>query len=91
MRYPDNTYSFYLALRIFVSGYRSGEGPGEGCLRFWVRLRRAVILISSDRISASKRIGRMALIGALAVSTAAFEGAKEGFYGFWRTAASGWM
>ena len=52
------------------------------CHQFWLRLRRAVILISNDRTSASKNINEMALIRTLTVSTTAFERTKEKFCGF---------
>ena len=41
-----------------------------------------MILISNDRISASKKINGMALIRTLMGSTTAFERTKEKFYGF---------
>ena len=48
-------------------------------------LRHAVILISNDRTSASKKMNRMALIRTLTVSTTAFERTKEKFYGIRQT------
>ena len=53
--------------------------------RFWLRLRHAVILISNDRTSASKKINGMALIRTLTVSTTAFDRMKEKFCGFRQT------
>ena len=55
------------------------------CHQFWLRLCHAVILISNDRTSASKKINGMTLIRTLTVSTTAFERTKEKFYGFRQT------
>ena len=49
------------------------------------RLRHAVVLISNDRTSASKKINGMALIRTLTVSTTAFERTKNKFDGFRQT------
>ena len=65
--------------------HQSAENRGKECHRFWFRLRHTVILISNDRISASKKINRMALIRTLTVSTIAFEEKKEELYGFRQT------
>ena len=62
--------------------------PWEKCHRFWLRLRNAVILISNDRTSTSKKINGMTLIRTLMVSTTAFERAKEKFYGVRQTVVS---
>ena len=59
--------------------------PKEKCHRFWLRLPHAVILISNDRTSASKKLNRMALIPTLTVSTTAFEITKEKFDDFRQT------
>ena len=69
-----NTFSDYIA-----------ENHRKKCHRFWLSLHHAVILISNDRTSASKKINRMALIRTLMVSTIAFERKKEEFYGFRQT------
>ena len=61
------------------------ENLRKECHRFWLRLRHAVILISNDRTSASKKINGMALIRTLTVSTTAFERTKEKFDGFRKT------
>ena len=64
---------------------QSAENRRKKCHRFWLCLPRAVILISNDRTSTSKKINRMTLIRTLMVSTAAFERTKEKFYGFRQT------
>ena len=64
---------------------QSAENRRKECHRFWLRLRHAVILISNDRTSASKKINGMALIRTLTVSTTVFERTKENFYGFRQT------
>ena len=51
--------------------------PWEKCHRFWLRLRHALILISNDRTSASKKINGMALIRTLMDSITALERTKE--------------
>ena len=57
------------------------ENRGKKCHRFWLRLRNAVILISNDRTSTSKKINGMTLIRTLMVSTTAFERTKG--HRFW--------
>ena len=64
------------------------ENRRKECHRFWLRLRHAVILISNDRTS--KKIGGMALIRNLKVSTTAFEGMKDKFDGFRQTERRQW-
>ena len=64
---------------------QSAENRGKMRHRFWLRLRHAVILISNDQTSASKKINGMMLIRTLTVSTTAFERTKEKFYGFRQT------
>ena len=64
---------------------QSAENRRKECHRFWLRLHHAVILISNDRTSASKKINGMALILTLKVSTSAFKRMKKTFYGFWQT------
>ena len=61
---------------------QSAENRRKECHRFWFRLRRAVILISNDRTSASKKVNGMGLIRTLTISTAAFDRTKEKFDGF---------
>ena len=68
----------------------SAENRMKECHRFWLRLRHAVILVSNDRTSASKKINGMTLIRNLTVSTTAFERTKEKFYGF-RQTVNGYM
>ena len=64
---------------------QSAENRRKECHRFWLRLRHAVVLISNDRTSASKKINGMALITTLTVSTTAFERTKNKFNGFRQT------
>ena len=64
---------------------QSAENRRKECHRFWSGVRHAVILISNDRTSASKKINGMTFIRTLTVSTTAFERTKEKFYGFRQT------
>ena len=72
------------ALRLFdavvlpILAYQPVENRRKKCHRFWLRLRsrHALILISNDRTSTSKKINEMALIRTLTVSTTAFERTK---------------
>ena len=61
------------------------ENRRKECHRFCLRLRHTVILISNDRISALKKIIRMASIRTLTVSTIVFERKKEELYDFRQT------
>ena len=70
---------------VSVTFQQSAENCGKKRHRFWLRLRHAVILISNDRTSASKKINGMALIRTLMLSTTAFDRTKEKFYGFRQT------
>ena len=47
---------------ICLQTIQSAENRRKECHPFWLRLHQAVILISNDRTSASKKINRMALI-----------------------------
>ena len=67
------------------SSIQSAENRRKERHRFWLRLRHVVILISNNRISASKKINEMALIRTITGSTTAFERTKEKFYGFRQT------
>ena len=51
----DNQSEIYMSKQF-------AENRRKECHRFWLRLRHAVILISNDRTSASKKINGMALI-----------------------------
>ena len=64
---------------------QSAENRRKERHRFWLRLLHAVILISNDRTSASKKINEMALIRTLTVSTTAFDRTREKFCGFRQT------
>ena len=70
---------------ILMVHTQSAKTRRKECHRFWLRLRHAVILISNDRTSASKKINGMALICTPTVSTTAFEKTWEKFYGFRQT------
>ena len=77
-----------LFAQFLVSRSRLIQSAGnhrKECHRFWLRLRHTVILISSDRTPASKKINRMALIRTLTVFSISFERKKEELYGFRQT------
>ena len=81
-----NKLTLYCGSTYFQFGsIQSAENREKKCHRFWLRLRHAVILISNDRTSASKKISGMALIRTLTVSATAFERTKEKFGGFRQT------
>ena len=71
--------------QVMSYAIQSAENRRKECHLFWLRLRHAVILISNDRTSASKKINGKALISTPMVSTTAFEKKKEKFYGFQQT------
>ena len=73
------------AIKAAIWLIQSVENRRKECHRFWLPLRHAVILISNDRTSASKKINGMALIRTLTVSTTAFKRTKEKFYAFRQT------
>ena len=63
------------SLKMYTT--QSAEHRRKDHHRFWLRLRHAVILISNDRTSASKKINGKALIRNLTDSTTAFDRTKE--------------
>ena len=65
---------------------QSTKNRKKECHRFRLRLRHAVILISNDRTSVSKKINGMALIRTITVSTMALQRTRGKFYGFRQTA-----
>ena len=77
----SNSQTFIFWPPVFHRGFslQSAKNRRKECHRFWLRLRHAVILISNDRTSASKKINGMTLIQTLTVSTTAFERTKEKF------------
>ena len=67
----DMTHGYCIPSRVLHIVYTGW------CHLFWLRLRHAMILISNNRTSASKKTNGMALIRTLTVSTTAFERTKE--------------
>ena len=67
----------YLTSQKWHVPTQSAENHRKECHRLWLHLRHAVILISNDRTSASKKINGMRLIQTLTVSTIAFKRTKE--------------
>ena len=77
--------SLLLCCLHVLAPVQSAENRRKKRHRFWLRLRHAVILISNDGMSASKKINGMALIRTLTASTTAIDRTKEKFYGFRQT------